>query len=137
MALLVFVDESGGPLQLDEGPYVLSPVAVREDYLDIIDDVFSHFISNISNTYGIQVNEIHTKYLVKGNSPWRLSIRDRAKIFQDIAELVARLNIVLNIVVVVKSKPGLKITKQRAQGIRKHILKLLLERLHTTQQMRT
>jgi len=57
---------------------------------------------------------------------------DRAKIFQDIAELVAGLNMVLNIVAVVKSKPGLEITKQRARGIRKHTLKLLLERLIMT-----
>ncbi len=132
MTLLIFVDESGDPLQLDEGPYILSSVAVCEDKLGVVDSSFSRFLSHINNQYGIRVNEVHAKHLVKGNSPWRLPMRDRARIFQEIAELVSRLDIVLNIVAVVKSRPGVEISKKRARGIRKHALKLLVERLYMT-----
>ena len=132
MTLLIFIDESGDPLQLNEGPYVISSVAVREEELGVIDNAFHDLIRSINGQYRIRVNEIHTKLLVKGNSPWRIPIVERARIFQEIADLISRLNIVLNIVAVVKARPGVEISRRRALGIRRHALKLLVERLYMT-----
>ncbi len=128
MALLVYVDESGQPYQIDEGPYVVVSVAIDEGELDKLNRAVKDLIMDINNRFGLRINEIHTKQLVKGNGPWNnVPMRKRAKIFQDIAEIIADLDIVLNIVAAVKSRPGIRITS--FEGIRRHVLKLLAERL--------
>lgn len=131
MALLIYVDESGQPHQINEGPYVVASVAVDERELDKLNMAIEDLITNINDRLRLGINEIHTKHLVKGNSPWNnVPIETRAQIFQDIAEVIADLNIVLNIVAAVKSRPGIRITSFK--GIRRHVLKLLAERLFMT-----
>jgi len=129
--LLIFVDESGQPHQIDEGPYVLSSIAVDEENLGEVNDSITSFIDNVRNRFNIDVSEIHAKYLVKGNYAWRsIRMEERARLFQRIANIISNLNITLNIVSAVKKRPGVKITSP--YGIRKHVIKMLLERLYLT-----
>ncbi len=130
MALIVYVDESGQPHQLDEGPYVIASVAIDEDRLPQVISAIENFVAGIRRSYGIDVDEIHTKNLVKGNREWYgVSIDTRRKIFEDFAQLVSNLDIVLNIVVV---KRGLGVRIASPEGIRSHAMKLLIERIFMT-----
>lgn len=131
MALLVYVDESGKPYQIDEGPYVLASVAIDELELDNVVNVISSFINDVRRNLGISIDEIHTKHLVKGNEAWsRIPMPERAKVFQQFADIISSLNITLNIVAALKGRPGVKISSP--PSIRRHVIKLLIERLYLT-----
>ena len=131
MVLLIFVDESGQPHQISEGPYVLSSVAIDEKYLDEVNNSITNFTVNVRRKFNIHVDEIHTKHLVKGNYAWKnVCMEKRAELFQEIANIISNLNITLNIVSAVKKRPGVKISSP--YGIRRHVIKMLLERLYLT-----
>jgi len=129
--MLIFVDESGQPHQISEGPYVLSSVAIDEKDLDEVNDSVSEFINNVRKRFNIYVDEIHTKYLVKGNYAWKsVHMEERAILFQEFANIISSLNITLNIVSAVKKRPGVVISSPH--GIRRHVIRMLLERLYLT-----
>ena len=131
MVLLVYIDESGQPHQINEGPYVLASIAIDEAYLEDASSTIYSFIEGVENRFGIKIDEIHTKHLVKGNGVWsKIRMKERALLFQEIADIIARLDIVLNIVAAIKSRPGVKIASP--YGIRKHVIKMLIERLYLT-----
>ncbi len=103
MALLIYIDESGQLYQIDEGPYVVASVIVDESELYRLETAIRDIILSINSRFKLGITEIHAKHLVKGNKPWNnVSMKDRAKVFQDIAKVIASLNIVLNIVAAYK-----------------------------------
>ncbi len=131
MVLLIYIDESGQPHQIDEGPYVLASVAINEDSFESVVSSINTFIDGIQRDLGIQVDEIHTKQLVKGNGIWKaVPMSKRAKIFQRFAEVIASQDLILNIVAAVKERPGIKIANP--YSIRRHLIKTLVERLYLT-----
>lgn len=131
MALMIYVDESGQPHQLDEGPYVIASVAIDENNLDAAVDAVKGFLERVSRVHGVNVGEIHTKCLVKGVGDWYgVPMRVRKAVFDEFAQLISGLDMVLNIVVVRKGRPGAKISSP--EGIRKHAVKLLVERIFMT-----
>jgi len=126
MALMVYVDESGQPHQLDEGPYVIASVAIDERCLGGVIDAVRGFLARVSQSLGVRVSEIHTKNLVKGNGEWHgVPMRVRRAVFDEFARLIHGLDVVLNIVVVVKARPGARVSNP--EGVRKHAIKLLVE----------
>ena len=71
MCLFVYVDESGQPNQLDDGPYVLTSVIVSEEGVKNVVDQVRGFVEAVRGRYGINwLEEIHTKDLVEGSREW-------------------------------------------------------------------
>jgi len=131
LALLIYVDESGQPYQIDEGPYVIASVAINENFFTTIATSINKFIEDLEKRFNRKFNELHTKSLVKGSNAWyNVPIHERAKVFIEFAQLISNQDLVLNIVAAVKKRPGVRISNPF--GIRRHLIKLLVERLYLT-----
>lgn len=130
LILFCFIDESGQPYQLDEGPYVLTAVSVKPDYLRSSEGKVREFIAKWNKQIGFNINEIHTRQIVQGEQNWRsISKSVRQQVLSEFAHLVSSLPIIINSVAVVK-EVGAKIYNW--QGIRQHALATLLERVILT-----
>ena len=130
LILFCFIDESGQPYQLDEGPYVLAAITVKPDHLRSSEDKVRRFIVKWSEQLGFSIDEIHARQIVQGEQNWRsVSKSVRQQVLSEFALLVSSLPIVINSVAVVK-EVGAKI--HNWQGIRQRVLVTLLERVILT-----
>ena len=130
LILFCFIDESGQPYQLDEGPYVLTAITVKPDHLRSSEDKVRRFIVKWSEQLGFSIDEIHARQIVQGEQNWRsVSKSVRQQVLSEFALLVSSLPIVINSVAVVK-EVGAKI--HNWQGIRQRVLVTLLERVILT-----
>ncbi|WP_243678750.1 DUF3800 domain-containing protein [Vulcanisaeta distributa] len=106
MCLMIFIDESGGkPNELGRGgPFVIASVAIDELSACDARNRVREFVGSVSRGgLGISISEIHASDLVGYSSEWRrkrVDISRRVQVFNDFAQLISGLNILLNIVVV-------------------------------------
>ena len=139
MTLFVYVDESGSPHALKENkknyysPYVLASVIIEDKDVKSVSNQIMDFIETVRKRYNISsLEEVHTKDLVKGKKEWHgIDMSIRVQVFNKFANLIARLNILLNIVVA--TKVTMNVTIRKPEGIRKHVITYLLERLFMTE----
>ncbi len=132
--LYAFIDESGKPHQLYEGPFVLAAVTVTEDRVEECRYAVMRFIEEWNRMLQSEyiemkpvVSEIHAREVVQGEGFWRgVKPEHRNQFILSAAELVSRLPLYLNIVVV-RLAPGVEIRNPR--GVRRHAFKLLVERI--------
>ena len=132
MALFVYVDESGHPKQLNDGPYVLASVIIDDKDLKNVSSQIMDFIETVRKKYNIsRLEEIHTKDLVKGSREWHgIDMGIRVQVFNDFANLIAGLDILLNIVVAMKAMKNVVI--RNPDGVMARVITNLIERLFMT-----
>ncbi len=132
--LYAFIDESGKPHQLYEGPSVLAAVTVTEDQLDMCRDAVSMFIERWNQILQSEytrmkpvIQEIHAREVVQGEGFWRgVKPEHRNEFILSAAELVSGLPLYLNIVVV-RLAPGVEV--RNPHGVRRRAFKLLVKRI--------
>ncbi len=138
--LFAFIDESGQPYQLDEGPYVLAAATVAPYNLVRVEGNIRSYLTRWSHRLGRDIPEIHAREIIQGESPpprtlqqnprrinWRrVDPRIRQEVIDRFSELIASQPILLNIVVVEK-RPGVRIHSQ--YGVRTRALTYLIERV--------
>lgn len=138
--LFAFVDESGQPYQLDEGPYTLAAATVAPYNLVKVEDNVRSYLARWSRRLGRDIPEMHAREIIQGESPsprilqqnpkrinWRIvDPRIRQEAIDKFSELIASQPILLNIVIVEKH-PGVKIRSQ--YNVRTRALTYLIERI--------
>lgn len=137
--LLAHIDESGQPYQLKDGPFVLAavttPLEVIDHDEDIVRDFLNKWLAQLTASYP-QLNidnsrfELHARSIIQGEGFWRkIDPSDRVSLLEDAADVIASMRSSLNIVVV-KREPGAVVSRWR--GVRKHALRILVERILKT-----
>lgn len=140
--LLAHIDESGQPYQLKDGPFVLAAVTTPLEVIDhdenIVKDFLDKWLAQLTASY-TQLNidskrfELHARSIIQGEGFWRkIDPDDRISLLKDAADVIASMRSTLNIVVV-KREPGAIVGNWK--GVRKHALRILVERILKTMRL--
>ena len=135
--LLAYVDESGKPHQLREGPFVVAAAVIRSEELRAAEEKIHGFLKywerrlkeHHPNMEIPPLEEIHTRAVVMGEGFWRgVRPRLRNEFILGAADLVGHLPLVFNIVVL-RMEPGAPLDPRR---VRYEVHKRLIERIVMT-----
>ncbi|ALL02083.1 hypothetical protein Pyrde_2040 [Pyrodictium delaneyi] len=135
--LLAYVDESGKPHQLREGPFVVTAAMIWPEELRAAEEKIHGFLKywerrlkeHHPNMEIPPLEEIHARTVVMGEGFWRgVKPRLRNEFILGAADLVGHLPVVFNIVVL-RMEPGAPLDPHR---VRYEVHKRLIERIVMT-----